>query len=293
MPKSVHILARFHSKIQLFTCGFFASEYSRIKDCLQKVKDYFINTVSYLQEAENKLYAASCRQDGGSQIQNAQNASSETAVCCSEGEVTGPAQASSNPSQQSQGTPSLNKTESQNVNEIQKTETKTVEIDVVASSAENTSAGEQDIGREPPMKKQDGKHNSVAEKKDCNRKNKLREGSSATKNSPELAFQHALTSSGEGNLSETLEVIYDRTVQNLSEQDKKAIVKESSKRVESEEHSLAEQTGDSKMETNPEICRNNQITFTASAQTGDVTTVNTSLNDSEEAQKSRHWMNKE
>ncbi|XP_009954057.1 PREDICTED: death domain-containing protein 1 [Leptosomus discolor] len=268
-------------------------EYNGIIDCLQKVNDYLINTVSHLQEAENKLYAASCRQDGGSQIQTAQNASRETDVCCSEGEATESVQASSSPSQLSQRTPSLHNVESQNVNQIQPSETKTVEKDNVASLAENVSAREQDINREPPMKKEDGEHrllmNSVTEKKDCNGKDKPHAGSSVAEKSPELAFQDAFLSSEKGILSETSKYIYDRTVMNISEQEKKAVAKESSKGVESEEHRLTEQMEDSKIEINHEICRNDLITFTFSAQTCDLTAVN----DPEHVQKSRHWMNKE
>lgn len=260
------------------------------------MKDYLINTVSHIQEAENKLYAASCRQDDNSQVQTVQNASRETDVCCSEGQATESVQASSSPSQQSQRTPSLNKMESQNVNQIQPSETKTVEKDDVVSLAENVSAQEQDVSRETPVKKEDGEYrllmNSVTQKKDCSRKDKPDGGNSVTEKSAELGFQDALVSSEEGILSGTLKDIYDRTVTNLFEQEKKEVVKESSKGVESEEYRLTEQMEDSKMETNHEICRNDLITLTSSAQTCDLTAVNPSMNDSEEVQKSRHWMNK-
>uniref|UniRef100_A0A8C8AVE5 Death domain containing 1 n=1 Tax=Otus sunia TaxID=257818 RepID=A0A8C8AVE5_9STRI len=221
-------LASFHSIGYL--C--FASEYNGIIDCLQKVKDDLINTVSHLQEAENKLYAASCRQDD-SQIQAAQNASRETSVSCFE-EVTESVEASSSPSQQPKRTLSLNETESQNVNQIQPNETRTVEKDIVASLTENVSAQEQDFSREPPMKKEDGEHRLLmnSEKKDCNGDDKSHGGSSVTKKSPELAFQGALTSSREGILSGTLKDTYDRTAMNLFKQEKKAVVKESSKGVE-------------------------------------------------------------
>uniref|UniRef100_A0A8D0FRH6 Death domain containing 1 n=1 Tax=Strix occidentalis caurina TaxID=311401 RepID=A0A8D0FRH6_STROC len=203
-----HLLSALYNKHKELTAS---PEYNGIIDCLQKVKDDLINTVSHLQEAENKLYAASCRQDD-SQIQAAQNASGETSVCCFE-EVTESVEASSSPSQQPQRTLSLNQTESQNVNQIQPNET--VEKDLVASLAENVSAQEQDFSREPPMKKEDGKHrllmNSVTEKKDCNGDDKSHGGSSVTKKSPELAFQGALTSSREGILPGTLKDTYDRT----------------------------------------------------------------------------------
>ncbi|XP_032855078.2 death domain-containing protein 1 [Tyto alba] len=275
---------------------FFASEYNGVIDCLQKVEDYLINTVSYLQEAENKLCALRCRQDDDSQIQTAQKASRETSVNCSEGEATDSVEAPSSLSEQYQRTPSMNKTESPNVNQIQPNETKTVEK-VFASLTENVFARKQEISREPPMKKEDGEHrllmNSVTEKKDCNGKDKPRGGSSVTVKSPELAFQGALMSSGECILSGTLKDIYDRTDMNLFEQDKKAVVKEPSKGVESEEHRLTEQMEDSKMETNNEIYRNDLLTFTSSAQTCDFTAVNPSMNDSEEVQKTRCWMKKE
>ncbi|XP_074897258.1 death domain-containing protein 1 [Buteo buteo] len=288
-----HLLSGLHDKYKELTA---IPEYNGIIECLQKVKDCLINTVSHLQEAENKLCAASCRQDDDSQIQTAQKASRETDVCCSEGETTEFVQASSSPSQQSQRTPSLNKMESQNVNQIQPSETKTVGKDVVASLAENISAQEQDVGREPPMRKEDGEHrllrNSVTEKKDCNGMDKPHGGSSVTEKSPELAFQDALTSSGEGTLSGILKDIYGRTVANVFEQEKKAVV-ESLKGIEGEEHGLTEQMEDSKMDTNHEICRNDLITFTSSAQICDLTAVNPTMNDSKEVQKSRHWMNKE
>ncbi|XP_074760328.1 death domain-containing protein 1 [Athene noctua] len=287
-----HLLSALYNKHKELTAS---PEYNGIIDCLQKVKDDLINTVSHLQEAENKLYAASCRQDD-SQIQDAQNTSRETGVCCFE-EVTESVEASSSPSQQPHRTLSLNEKEAQNVNQIQPNETKTVEKDIVASLAENVSAQEQDFSREPPMKKKDGEHiplmNSVTEKKDGNGNYKSHgDSSSVTKKSPELACQGALTSSREGILSGTLKDIYDRTAMNLFEQEKKAVGKESSEGVESEEHRLTELMEDSKMETNHESCRNDLITFTSSAQTCDPTAVNPSMNDSEEVQKSRCWINK-
>ncbi|XP_009460130.1 PREDICTED: death domain-containing protein 1 [Nipponia nippon] len=289
-----HLLRALHDKHKELTAS---PEYNGIIDCLQKVKDYLINTVAHLQEAENKLYAASRRQDDDSQIQTSQNASRDTDGCCSEGEATESVQASFSPSQQSQRTPSLNKTENQNVNQIQPSETKTVEKDIIASLAENVSAQEQDVSGEPPMKKEDGEHrlltNSVTEKKDCNGKDKPHKGSSVTEKSPELAFQDAFMTSEEGILSGTLKDIYDRTVTNLFEQEKKVVVKQSSKGVESEEYRLTEQMEDSKMEIKHEICRNDLITSTSSAQTCGLTAVNPSMNDSKEVQKSRHWMNKE
>ncbi|XP_010077945.1 PREDICTED: LOW QUALITY PROTEIN: death domain-containing protein 1 [Pterocles gutturalis] len=289
-----HLLSVLHDKHKELTAS---PEYNGIIDCLQKVKDYLMNTVLHLQETENKLYVSSCRQDDDSQFQPAQNASRETDVRCSEGKATESVQASSSPSQQSQRTPSLNKTESQNVNKNHLSETKTVEKDIVASLAENVSSIEQDVSREPPMKKEDGEHtllmNSVTGKKDCNAKDKPHGGSSVAGKSPELAFEDTLMSREEGILSGTSKDIYDGTVMNLSEKEKKAVIKEPSEGVESEEHRLTERTEDSKMETNNEICKNDLITFTSSAQTNNLTAVNLFMNESEKVQKSRHWMNKE
>nr|XP_025949389.1 death domain-containing protein 1 [Dromaius novaehollandiae] len=258
--------------------------------CLLKVKDYLINTVSYLQETENKLYAASCKRDDKSQTQTAQNASRETDVYFSEIEGPESVQASSSLSQLSQITPSLR---SQNVNQIQPSETKVVEKETVASLTENVSAQEQDISKESPVKKEDDRllMNPMTEKKDCNGKDKAHGGGSFTKKSPELFFQDVLRGNGEGILSETLKDTYS-TAMNLSEQEKMAVVKEPSKRVQNEEHRLTEKMEDSKMGTNYEICRNSPITFTSSAQICDLTTVNPSKNDSEYVQNSRHWMNK-
>lgn len=272
-----------------------SSEYNQIMDCMQNMKDYLINTVSQLQEAESKLYAASCKQDDVSQIQNLQNASREKDVCCSEGEATECVQAPSSPNQQSRRT-SLNEMESQNLNQIQSRETKTVGK-YVPSLAESISAQEQDISREPPMKKEDGEHRllmkSVTEKKDCSEKDKPHGGSAVTEKSPEQAFQDALLiSSSEGILSGALKDSYDETVTNLFEQEKTAVVEETSKGIENGQHRLTGQMEGSKTETNNEICRNDQITFTSSAQTCDLTAVNPSMSDSE-IQKSRHWMDKE
>jgi len=260
------------------------------------VKDYLINTVSHLQEAENRLYTISCRQDDDSQMQTARKATRKTDMCCSEGETTKSVQASSSPRQQFGRTPSLSKTENQNVNQIQPSETKTVEKDIVASLAENVCAREQDVSRDPPVKQEDGEHrqltNSVTEKKHCNGKDKPHGASSATEKSPEPAFQDAHTSSGEGILPGALKDVYNRTVTNLSEQEIKAIVKESSKWVESEERRLTEQMEDSKTEMNNEICRNDLFTFKSSAQMCDLTSVSPSMNDSE-VQKSRQSIKKE
>lgn len=258
------------------------------------MKNYLINTVSHLQEAENKLYVASCRQDDDSLIQTAQNASRETDACYPEGEATESVQGSSSPCQQPLRTPSLNKMESQNVNQFQPTETESAEKDIVSSLAEGVSAQEQDVRRESLMKKENGEHrlltNPVTEKKDCNRKDKPHGSSSVTEKSPEQAFQSGFTSSGKGVLSGTLKDIYDRTVTNHFEQVKKAVVKEFSKVVESEEHGRTME--DSKMETHNETCREDLLTFTSAAQRYDLTPVYPSMNDSE-VQKSRHWRNEE
>ncbi|KAM6261229.1 death domain-containing protein 1 [Porphyrio hochstetteri] len=289
-----HLLSALCDKHKELTAS---PDYNRFIDCLQNLKGNLINTVVHLQEAENKLYATSCRQDNDSQIQTAQNPCRERDVCFSEGEATDSLQGSTTPDQQSQRTPFVNKTESQNINQTQTGETKTVEKDTVPSSAENVSSQQQDVSRKSQMKKEDGDHrllkNSVTEKKDCSRKDKPHGGSSVIEKFAELAFPDALTSSGKGILSGTSTDIYDRTVTDVSEQEKKAVVKESSKRVKSEAHRLAEQMEDGELETNHGICRNDQNTYTSSAQTCDLTVVNPCMNDSEEIKKSRHWMNKE
>ncbi|KAM7052475.1 death domain-containing protein 1 [Acridotheres tristis] len=284
------LLSTLHDKHKELTGS---PEYNEITDYLQKVKEYLTNTISHLQEAENKFYAASCRQDSDSQNQTGENASRETDVCCSEGEATDSVQASSSSCQQFQRTPSLNKTESQNVNE-----THTNEIKIVgkfASLAENKSAQEQDTSRDSPMKNEDGEHQllSFSRKKECNVKDKLHGSSSVTEKPPELAFQDALTSNEEDILSGTLKDIYNRSITNHFEQEKKEIVRGNLKGLESEEHRLTEKIEDSKMEKNNEILRTYLNTFTSSAQTYDLTDVNPSVNDSEEVQKSRYWMNKE
>ncbi|XP_010154975.1 PREDICTED: death domain-containing protein 1 [Eurypyga helias] len=282
LQDTCYLLSALHDKHKQLTAS---PKYNGIADYLQKMKDCMINTISHLQKEENKLFAPSCSEDDDSQIQTAQNPSRETDVCCSE-EATASVQAPSSPHHQFQ---SLNKTESQNVNQIQPSETKTAEKDIVASLAENIFAQEQDISREPPVQREDGEYrllmNSVTEKED-----KPHEGSSATETSAEVVFQDAFTSSGEGILSGTLGDIHDRTVMSLFEQKKKAVLKESSTVVESEEHRLTEQMEDSKMERNSEICRNYLTTFTSSAQTCDLTAVNPSVNDSEEVRKSRHMV---
>uniref|UniRef100_A0A8B9ILI1 Death domain containing 1 n=1 Tax=Anser cygnoides TaxID=8845 RepID=A0A8B9ILI1_ANSCY len=234
------------------------------------MKDYLTNTVSHLQEAKNKLYAASCKPDD-SQIQTAKNTSGETSVCCSEGEAMESVQASSSPSQQSQKTPSPNKTESQNINQIQPNDTKTMAKEIFVSSAENVSAQEQDISREPPMKKEDGEYRvlmtSTPEKKDNNGKDKPLRDNALTEKYSELACQDALKGTREGLPSQTLADIYDKIVTSPCEEEKEAVVIEPPKEVESEEHRLSEQMEDSKMKTNYEICTNDLITFTSLAQT--------------------------
>lgn len=254
-----------------------------------------INTISHLQEAENKFYAASCRPDGGSQNQSGQNASRDTDVHGSEGEATDSVQASSSPSQQFQKPPSLSKAESQNVNQTHTSEIKPV--GKVASLGENKSAQEQVTGRESPMKKEDDEHQllikSFTGKKECNGKDKLHGGSSVTEKLPELTFQGAFTSSEEDILSGTLKDIYDRTITNNFEQEEKEVDVDNFKGLESEEHRLTKKMGDNKMEKNNEILRNYLSTFTSSAQSNDLTDVNHSVSDSEEVQKSRFWMNKE
>ncbi|XP_035182107.1 death domain-containing protein 1 isoform X2 [Oxyura jamaicensis] len=289
LQDTCHLLSVLHDKHKELTAS---PEYNDIIDCLQKLKDYLTNTVSHLQEAKNKLYAASCKADD-SQIQTAQNTSGETSVCCSEGEAMESVQASSSPSHQSQRTPSPNKTEGQNINRIQSSDTKTVAKEIFASWAENVSAQEQDISREPPMKKEDGEcrvlMTSSPEKKDNNGKDKTLRDSSVTEKYSELACQDALKGTREGLPSQTLTDIYDKIVTSCCEEEEKAVVTEPSKEVESEEHRLSEQKEDTEMKTNYEISTNDLIT--SLAQTCDLTAVNPT-NDSE-LQKSRDWMNKE
>ncbi|KAF4790392.1 death domain containing 1 [Turdus rufiventris] len=273
--------------------GLVGAEYNEITEYLQEVKEHLTNIISHLQEAENKFYAPSCRQDSDSQNQTGENAARETDVHCSE-EATDSVQASSSSCQQFQRTLSLNKTESQNVNQIHTNEIKTV--GKVASLAENKSAQEQDTSRESAMREVDGEKQLLAvsftEKKECNEKDKLPGRSSVTERPPELDFQDVLTSSEEDILSGTLKDIYDRSITNSFEQEKKEVVKDNIKGLESEEHRLTEKIEDSKMEKNNEIFRNYLSTFSPSAQTYDLTDVNPSLSDSE-VQKSRYWMNKE
>uniref|UniRef100_A0A8C3JFN7 Death domain containing 1 n=1 Tax=Calidris pygmaea TaxID=425635 RepID=A0A8C3JFN7_9CHAR len=193
LQDTCHLLSTLHDKHEEST-----AKYNGIIDCLQKVKDCLITTVSHLQEAENKLCAASPRHDDDSQIQAAQKPSRETDVVLniySEGEVTESVQ---EPFKHSQRTPSLNKADSQNVNQIQPSETKTMGKDIVALLAENSLAGEQDISGEPPIKKEDGEQrlpmSSVTEKKDCSEKDKPLGGSSVTEKSPQPASQDAVRS---------------------------------------------------------------------------------------------------
>uniref|UniRef100_A0A674GE88 Death domain containing 1 n=1 Tax=Taeniopygia guttata TaxID=59729 RepID=A0A674GE88_TAEGU len=117
------------------------------------------------------------------------------------------------------------------------------------------------------------------------------EQDTVTEKPPELAFQDALTSSEEDILSGTLKDIYDRSITNNFEQEKKEVVRDNLEVLESEDHKLKME--DSKMEQNNEIFRNYLSAFTSSAQTCDLPDVSPSVSDSEEVQKSRYWMNKE
>ncbi|CAN8208283.1 unnamed protein product [Coccothraustes coccothraustes] len=85
IQETCHLLSALHDKHKESTGS---SEYNGIINYLQKVKEYLINTISHLQEAENKFYAANCRQDGDSQNQTVGNAYGETEVHCSEEEAT-------------------------------------------------------------------------------------------------------------------------------------------------------------------------------------------------------------
>ncbi|OXB67949.1 hypothetical protein ASZ78_005617 [Callipepla squamata] len=250
------------------------SECNDVIDCLQKMKNYLTKTVLHLQEAKNKLHAASCQQDDVPQIQAAQNAFGEMRVCYPERE----AKRSPCSSKQPQRTPSPSKTGSQNINQVQPCEIKTMKKETVASLAENVSVQEQEISREPLMTKEDGEYRvlkpSISEKIDNSGKDKPHKDVSSTEKYPELAFQDDPMGSGEVILSQSSTDIHDRTVTNLSEQEK--------------ELKLTEQTKDNKKETNYEMYRNDLIT---SAHIID-NAVNLSVNDSEEVQKYRHWLNK-
>ncbi|KAM4900689.1 death domain-containing protein 1 [Sylvia borin] len=237
-----HLLSALHGKHKELTGS---PEYNGIIDYLQKVKECLINTISHLQDSENKFYAASCRQGDDSQNETGENAPRETDVCFSEREATDSLQVSFSSSHQFQRTPSLNKAENQNVNQTHTSEIKIV--GKVSSLAENKSAQEQDTSRESPKKMGDGEHQlqtiAFTEKKECNGKDKLHGGSSATEKPPELAFQDGLTSSEEDTLSGTLQDIYDRGILNF-EQEKKEVVRDNLKGLESEDHRLTEKMED-------------------------------------------------
>ncbi|OXB72909.1 UNVERIFIED_CONTAM: hypothetical protein H355_006996 [Colinus virginianus] len=238
------------------------------------MKNYLTKTVLHLQEAKNKLHVASCQQDNVSQIQAAQNAFGEMRVCYPERE----AKQSPCSSKQPQRTPSPSKTESQNINQVQPCEIKTMKKETVASLAENVSVQEQEISREPLTTKEDGEYRvlktSISEKINNSGKDKPHKDVSSTEKYPELACQDDPMGSGEVILSQSSTDIHDRTVTNLSEQEK--------------ELKLTEQMKDNKKETNYEMYRNDLIT---SAHIID-NAVNLSVNDSEEVQKYRHWLNK-
>nr|XP_021388878.1 death domain-containing protein 1 [Lonchura striata domestica] len=250
-----HLLSALHDKPKELTGS---PEYNGVIDYLQKVKEDLTNTILHLQEAENKFYDKSCSHDGDCQNQTGENVFGQTDVHCSEGEATEPVQASSSSSQQFQRTPTLNKPESQNGNQTHTSKIKTA--GKIASLAVNKSAQEEDTITEKP---------------------------------PELAFQDALTSSEEDILSGSLKDIHDRSITNNFEQEKKEVVMDNLKVLESEDHKLTEKMEDSKMEKNNDIFRNYLSTFTPSAQTCDLPDVNPSMSDSEEVQKSRYWMDKE
>ncbi|XP_042668515.1 LOW QUALITY PROTEIN: death domain-containing protein 1 [Centrocercus urophasianus] len=272
----------FHSKIHLVTY-FFSSEYHDVIDCLQKMKDYLTNTVSHLQEAKNKFRGAICQQDDVSQIQAAQYAFVETRVCNFEREAKQSVQASSSSSQRYQRTPSSSKIESQNINQVHPHEIKTVKKETVASLAENISVREQEVSREPPTTKEDGEYRvlttSISEKIDNNGRDKPHRDGSSPEKYPQLTCQDDLMDSGESISSRSSMDTHDRTVRNLSEQEK--------------ELTLTEQMKDNKKEINYDMYRNDPLTVTSSAQTSDLNAVIPSMSDSEDVQKYRRWLNKE
>ncbi|XP_065591752.1 death domain-containing protein 1 [Cyrtonyx montezumae] len=266
-----HLLSTLLDKHKELTAS---PEYNEVIDCLQTMKNYLTKTVLHLQEAKNKLHAASCQEDDVSQIQAAQNAFGEMRVCYPERE----AKQTSSSSQRPQRTPSPSKTESQNINQVQPCEIKAIKKETVASLAENTFVQEQEISREPSVTKEDGEYRvlktSISEKIDNSGKYKPHKDGSSTEKYPELARQYDSMGSGKVIPSQSSTDIHDRTVTNLSEQEK--------------ELKLTEQMKDNKKETNYEMYRNDLIT---SAQIID-NAVNLSVNDSEEVQKYRHWLNK-
>lgn len=271
----------FHSKIHLVTY-FFPSEYHDVMDCLQKMKDYLTNTVSHLQEAKNKFRGAICQQDDVSQIQAAQYAFVETRVCNFEREAKQSVQASSSSSQRYQRTPSSSKIESQNINQVHPHEIKTVKKETVASLAENISVREQEVSREPPTRKEDGEYRvltSISEKIDNNGRDKPHRDGSSPEKYPQLTCQDDLMDSGESISSRSSMDTHDRTVRNLSEQEK--------------ELTLTEQMKDNKKERNYDLYRNDLLTVTSSAQTSDLNAAIPSMSDSGDVQKYRHWLNKE
>uniref|UniRef100_A0A7M4EE73 Death domain containing 1 n=1 Tax=Crocodylus porosus TaxID=8502 RepID=A0A7M4EE73_CROPO len=169
-------------------------------DYLRKIKDLFLDTFTYFQEMEKKLYDISCRDDDKSQSQTVQNISKEIDGCNFAREKTQYEKESS--VCQSDQIPSDKERKHQNTHQVQFSENKEVKIETVLSS-EKISAQEETVNIKPPKLNKNAEHevikNSLTEQ-DYNGKEKANGVTSLSKRCPDGSFQEASGNSGEGNI---------------------------------------------------------------------------------------------
>uniref|UniRef100_A0A8C0JFI2 Death domain containing 1 n=1 Tax=Chelonoidis abingdonii TaxID=106734 RepID=A0A8C0JFI2_CHEAB len=189
--------------------------------CLQKINEIFLDTVTHLQEAKNKIYDIRCRHDDKSQSQIVQDVFNEIVVC--EGE-THSGKVSAGVSQPLQVTSPMNERKSPNIHQVQPSENKTVEKETAISLSEKNPDQEQAVSRDLPnlMENEDHKllQSSHTEQKDYNRKEESHGAGSYNKKCPNRAFQEVPGSNGDDIIvSGKSKDICDRSVINLSDQE--------------------------------------------------------------------------
>nr|XP_025043361.1 death domain-containing protein 1 isoform X2 [Pelodiscus sinensis] len=272
-------------------------------DCLQKMNELFLDTVTQIQEANNKLYDIRCRHDAKTKSQIVPDVSIEIDVCEIEKAHSG--QVSAGVSQPPQVTSPMIGRESLNIDQVQSSENKTVEKETTKSLREKNSDQEQAVSRDPvkQMGNEDHKllQNSLAEQKDYNRMEESHGTRYYNNKGPDKALQEVPRSNGNDiPVSGRPENIGDSSITNLSEQEQ-ALNEEPPTQMEYEDHKPIENSCEEKKEENikdeineiPGSNTNNTTAFARLENVCNAPAMNLSTNGSEEVERSSPWMNKD
>ncbi|XP_019381393.1 PREDICTED: death domain-containing protein 1 [Gavialis gangeticus] len=269
-------------------------------DYLWKMKDLFLDTFTYFQEMEKKLYDISCRDDDKSQSPTVQNISKEIDGCNFEREKT-QYEKESSVCQSGQITADEER-KHQNTDQVQLSENEAVKIETVLSS-EKISAQEETLNIKPPKLNENAEHevikNSLTEQ-DYNGKEKANGVRSFSKRCPDGGFQEAPGNSGEDNtIPQKFEGIFHGHSMIYPKQEQ-VVSKESSKQMEGKDQNPTENSSENqkynKKKKIHEIVESYQVHTNECARsenTCDTPSVIPSTSDSAEEQQLSQPINKQ